>query len=107
MTRKIAFLILVFTVSSCGTYTHVSKINSEPQKYQGKQVLVKGKVVETFAIPFVQKGMYQIDDGTGEIWIMSQERVPFRGEKVTVKGKVKIGLAIGERTFGTVIAEGE
>lgn len=105
--KYVAFLVLVFAVSSCGLYTSISKINREPQKYQGKRVLVKGKVVETLAIPFVQKGMYKIDDGTGKIWIMSEERVPFRGEKVTVEGRVKIGLAVGERTFGTVIAEGE
>ena len=105
------FLILVSALSGCGSpvynpYTHISEIKDRPQEYQDKQVLVKGKVVETFAIPFLQKGMYQMDDGTDEIWIVPQGRVPFRGEEVTVKGKVKTGFTIRKRTFGTVIVEG-
>lgn len=107
---SVLFLILVFMVSGCGSpvynpYTHISEIKGRPQEYQSKQVLVKGKVVETFAIPFLQKGMYQMDDGTDTIWIVPQGRVPFRGEEVTVKGKVKTGFTIRKRTFGTVIVE--
>ena len=103
----ILLFILVFTVFGCSWYTRVSEINDKSQEYKDKQVSIKGKVVETLSIPFVQKGLYQMDDGSGKIWIVSQKRVPFRGEKVTVKGKVKTGFTIGKRTFGMVIVEDE
>jgi len=101
----ILLFILVFAVFGCGWHTHISEINDRPQEYKDKQVSIKGKVIETLSIPFVQKGLYQMDDGSGKIWIVSQKRVPFRGEKVIVKGKVKTGFTIGTRTFGMVIVE--
>ena len=84
---------------------HIADIQNEPQNYRDRQVLVKGRVVETLAIPFVEKGMYRVDDGTDRIWIVSQGTVPFRGEKVTVKGKVRTGFTVLKRTFGTIIVE--
>jgi hypothetical protein len=102
----VLLFILVFAVVGCGWHTHISEINQTPQEYKDKEVSIKGRVVETLSIPFVQKGLYQMDDGSGKIWIVSGERVPFRGEKVTVKGEVKTGFTIANRTFGTVIVEG-
>ncbi len=99
-------LILIFLVSGCGFHTRISKIKYEPQKYEGKQVSIKGKIVETAGIPFVQKGIYQVSDGTGKIWVVSQNRRPARGEKVTVKGKLRTGFSIGNQTFGIAIVEG-
>lgn len=99
------FLVIVFVVSGCGSHIQISEIKAKPQEYKDKQVSVKGKVVETFSIPFVRKGMYQVDDGTDKIWIASQE-MPVRDDEVTVKGKVKTGFTIGGKIFGTVIAEG-
>ena len=107
MKMGVLFLAFVFALSGCSWHIHISEINDRPQEYKDKQVSIKGKVVETLSIPFVQKGMYQMDDGSGKIWIVSQTRVPFRGEKVTVKGEVKTGVTIGKRTFGTVIVEKE
>ena len=98
------FIIFAILLSGCAFRTRISSIRDRPQKYQDEQVTIRGKVMETLS---VQKGMYQMDDGTGKIWVISQKRVPFRGEKVAVKGKVKTGFTISERTFGTVIAEGE
>ena len=100
-------LILVFLVLGCALRVKVSEIKSEPEKYDSRQVSIKGTVVETVGIPFVQKGIYQVDDGTGKIWVVSQERRPSRGEKVAVKGEVKTGLSIGDRSFGIAIVEGD
>ena len=104
----ILFLIFLLAVSGCNflsPYARISDISDKPHRYQDKQVLVKGAVIETLSIPFVQKGAYQVDDETGRIWVISQERVPFRGDKVTVKGIVKTGFTILDRSFGTVIVE--
>ncbi len=103
----VLFVIFVMVVSGCALHLRISNIKDKPQKYQDRQVVIKGKVVETLSIPFVQKGMYQVNDGTGRIWVISQERMPSRGEKVAVKGKVKTVFTISERAFGTVIIEGE
>ena len=101
----ILFFTLVFVISGCGSYINISEIKDRPQEYRDRQISVKGKVVETLEIPIIHKGMYQMDDGTGKIWIVPQDRVPFRGEEVTVKGRIKTGFSIRSRTFGTVIVE--
>lgn len=111
MIRKSALLLmLTLLASGCGLYkpyTNISVIKGNPQKYQGREVLVRGTVVETLSFPLIQKGLFQIDDGTDRIWVASQERIPSRGDRVTVKGKVKIGFTVLNRTFGIAIAEGE
>ena len=102
------FLAFLFVVSGCSLlspYIHISEINDKPHKYQDKRVLIRGEVTETFSVPFVQKGAYQVDDGTGRIWVISPESTPFRGEAVTVKGEVKTSFTIFDRSFGTVIVE--
>jgi len=103
---SVFFSIFLLVVSGCvSPYTRISKIKDNPQKYQDKQVSIEGKIVETLAIPFIQKGMFQVDDGSDRIWVMSQKRAPFRGDKVAVKGIVKTGFTISDRTFGTIIVE--
>ena len=101
------FLIFIIFVSGCAFRVQVSEIKRRPQKYENKQVSVKGKVVETVGIPFVQKGVYQIDDGSGRIWVVSQKHRPSRSDKVSVKGVVKTGFSISGHSFGIAIVEGD
>lgn len=104
---KIGAWLIILTLLISGCSISISKIRYEPEKYEGKKVSVKGRVSESLGIPFVQKGAYQLDDGSGKIWVLSQKRRPSRGEKVTVKGKVKTGVSIRGHTLGLVIVEGE
>ena len=104
-------LVVIFLVSGCGIPlvgpTDISDIKGNSQKYDGKQISIKGQVVEVVKIPLISKGLFRVDDGTGRIWVASQERMPFRGDKVKVKGRVNSGYKIAGRTYGTVLIEGE
>ncbi len=102
----ISLLLPVFLIFGCVAYTQIAEIGDNPRQYDGRSVVVRGKVVETLSIPFVQKGMYQVDDGTGKIWVMSSLRMPARSDRVIVEGKVKTGFTIRSRTFGIIIVEG-
>ncbi len=104
MKTKLSLLILLLFISGCASYMNISEINDNPQRYQDKTVIVRGTVVETVAIPIIHDGLYQIDDNTGKIWVLSKD-VPYRGERVIVKGEVKNAITINKRTFGTVIIE--
>lgn len=101
--RSIVFFLLLFLVS-CASHLTIKQINEHPIRYKDREVIIKGVVIETIAIPFVNKGIYKVDDNTGSIWVLSKN-VPFRGEKVIVKGKVKNAFTINNRTLGTVIVE--
>ena len=104
-------LVIIFVVSGCGVPlvgpTDISEVKGNPQKYDDKQVSIKGRVVETVSIPLVSKGLYRVDDGTDRIWVVSSERMPYRGDKVKVNGLVNSGFSIMGKTYGTVIEEGK
>ena len=101
------FAILVFVVflTACPSQTNVAKINADPTRYQGKEIAIAGRVTDSYGL--MGAGGYEIDDGTGRIWVATTRGVPSRGATVGAKGYVRSGLTFGGRTFGTVIEETE
>ena len=63
----------------------ISKYN--PGRYQNHTVTVDGVVTSSWGVPLVPFKLYKVDDGTGEVTVVSQDgRVPTRGARVRVKG---------------------
>jgi hypothetical protein len=51
-------------------------------------------------------GIYQVDDGTGRIWVFSDNfGVPGEGATVSVTGRVEQGISWGGRNFGVILRE--
>ena len=86
--------------------TSISKINNDPDRYRNKEVGVTGTVTDSYGVPFVG-GAYEIDDGTGRIWVVSRSGAPRKGSRVGAKGRVHSGVTFGSRSFGTVIEESD
>lgn len=105
------FVILVALVtgtlllSACPSETTISKINSDPGRYRDKEVVVVGRVTDSYGV--MGTGGYEVDDGTGRIWVAATRGVPARGSRVGVKGRVHGGLTISGRNFGTIIEESD
>jgi hypothetical protein len=85
----------------------ISELNADPGKYNDREVTVKGKVTQVFAIPIFAQGVVKIDDGSGDLWVKPYNRVPAEGQEITVKGKVKIGLTLANRDFGVIVVESD
>lgn len=93
--------LLVFLIG-CPQQTKIADLNNNPGRYQNKEVGVKGTVTEGFG--FMGQGAFQIDDGTGKIWVLSQNfGVPGKGQRVGVVGNLVGGVSLGTRSFGTAI----
>ncbi|KAA3615389.1 MAG: hypothetical protein DWQ05_13615 [Calditrichaeota bacterium] len=105
--RMSIVLIAAFFVLSCAGGVKVADIEAQPGKYNDKNVKVKGKVVQTFAVPFLSQSLVKIDDGTGEIWVKPYGKVPFKGEKISVDGTLKVGLTIANQNLGFIVIEKE
>jgi hypothetical protein len=108
--RKLNFDLVFITIAliiACAGMgrMHINSIRENPDQYSNKQVAVSGKVVQIFALPFIDQGICKIDDGTGEIWVKPAGRVPAKGETIHIKGTVKIGLNIAHQNFGLIIIE--
>jgi hypothetical protein len=104
--KAVAFVVLIFgtlLVTACPSQTNIAKINADPDRYRGKQVGIAGTVTDSYGIPGA--GAYEIDDGTGKIWVATKRGVPSRGSRVGAKGYVYNGITISGRSYGTVMEE--
>lgn len=102
----IALFVLVILIG-CSNRTKISDILGNTNKFMNHDVLVGGKIVNTYAVNLIiaEAGVYQIDDGTGKIWVITKNGVPEQGRTVDLKGTVSSGMRIGGESFGAVLRE--
>ena len=105
---KVALLTLaLFTAlfaAGCPERTSVADIEANPGKYQNKEVVIAGTVQDSYGVSIpgtpVRGGAYKIKDGTGSIWIFTEESVPTRGAEVGVRGRIGTGVTWKGRNYG-------
>lgn len=93
-------------LTACPSRTDIGKINADPGRYFDKETAIAGTVRDSYGVPFLG-GAYELEDGTGRIWVVSRRGAPSRGSKVGAKGRVHSGFTWGPRTFGTVLEESD
>lgn len=98
-----AILAGALALTACPSKTTVAKINQNPSKYQNQQVGLIGTVTDSYGL--LGNGIYELDDGTGRIWVMTTRGVPTRGTRVGASGRVHTGGSFGGRTYGLVLQE--
>ncbi len=101
-------LVAALLVAGCkDSRTRISAILGHPDEYADRDVIVGGTVTRTYAADLVitEAGAYQVDDGTGKIWVLTKNGVPERGQRVALKGTVARGLKVAGETFGAVLRE--
>ena len=107
LVKKIAtgsiILGAVLLLTACPSQTTISRINADPARYRNKEVAIVGTVTDSYGA--LGQGAYEVDDGTGRIWVVTRRGVPSRGARVGVKGRVYNGFNFGGRNYGTVIEE--
>jgi hypothetical protein len=79
-------------LSACATRS-VNQILADPSRYRNREVRVSGSVVESYSL--ANRGAYQIDDQSGQLWVVSDRGVPRKGERVSVKGTIREGFNLG------------
>jgi hypothetical protein len=84
----------------------IADIQRHPARYQDRTVSVSGVVTSSWGLPLVPFRFYKVDDGTGEVTVLSQgSRMPSKGEHVRVKGRVQDVAVLGGRPLGLHIRE--
>ncbi len=108
MTRKriprfAAVLIFGLLLIGCER-TKIGDITADPGRFMKKDVNVVGQVTQS--IGFLGKGIYQIDDGTGKLWVLVNGRgVPSKGARVGVKGHISPTVTFMGINYATVMQE--
>jgi len=87
----------------------IADLEANPSKYQNKTVTITGIVRDSdgLNIPLIgiSGGCYKIDDGTGSIWVCTEDGVPTKGAELKVKGKLQTGAVYKGKNYGLVIIE--
>lgn len=108
MKHTLAVVILTALVAAgCAARSvRVAELKDQPTRYVDKSVSVTGVVTSSWGIPLVPFQLYNIDDGSGEITVVSQNsRTPARGTRVQVRGKVTEVAVFGGRSLGLHLQE--
>jgi len=105
MKKTIYLIFLMIPILTCAFSTPVADIKDDPNKFHDKQITVSGTVTETITIPILGLGLWELDDGTGTIWVKPAGDVPSKGERKSVTGTIKVGMTISNRTFGLILIE--
>lgn len=107
MTRRIlqfaVVMMLALVLAGCER-TKIGDITTDPGRFMDKEVNIAGQVTQS--IGAFGKGIYQVDDGTGRLWVLSGSRgVPSKGARVGVKGRIEQAITFLGTNYATVLQE--
>jgi hypothetical protein len=105
--RLLSIAVLgALVTAGCASSVRISELKTQPDKYERKTVRITGTVTDSYGIPFVPFQLYKIEDGTGDITVVSRAtRSPSKGARVQVKGTVNEVAVVGGRSIGLHIDE--
>jgi len=98
-------LVGVLFLTACPNRETISKINADPGRYRNKDVAVAGTVTDSYGV--LDMGIYEIDDGTGKLLVVTHRGLPSRGAKVGATGRIFTGANYGGKSYGTVLEESD
>src|SRR5947209_20066286 len=103
LVRTLTFsLALVFVLSlTAFAKTSINKINADPGRYYNKKVTIEGRVTDSYGV--LGEGAYELDDGTGRLWVIAERAVPARGSYVEAKGHVITGFVYRGRNLAAAL----
>jgi hypothetical protein len=85
-------VMLALAMVGCEQKT-INQIKADPGRYANKEVSVSGTVVRSYSV--LGKGAYEIEDGTGKLWVVSEKSVPREGAKIVVRGTIRDAYNLG------------
>ena len=107
---RVAVLVaLVGSMGGCAVSLRnpsIADLQHHPGRYQNQTVSINGVVTSSWGLPILPFRLYKVDDGTGEVTVVSQNtRMPVRGERVRVRGRVDDVAVLGGRALGLHLKE--
>ncbi|PYS80499.1 MAG: hypothetical protein DMF67_20165 [Acidobacteria bacterium] len=97
------FLLVCALAPAASAKTSINKINADPGRYYNKKVTIEGRVTDSYGV--LGEGAYELDDGTGRLWVIAERAVPARGSYVEAKGHVITGFVYRGRNLAAALRE--
>lgn len=94
-------LVLV-GLSACSRTIRIRDLLDRPQEYDGKTVQVEGTVTQSAGV--LGTGAFEVDDGTGKIFVIAQgQGVPREGAKTKAKGRFESVFSFLGRSMAAIV----
>jgi hypothetical protein len=111
--RRILLVIAVCTGAllavACPERRSISDIQANPGRYTNKDVSIAGVVKDSYGVSVpgtpIRGGIYKVDDGTGSIWVATENTVPAKGTEIGITGTVGSGVSWSGKNYGLGIYE--
>ena len=106
--RRLALLLFVAAVATgCATTRSISEIQRYPGRFHDDRVTIHGVVTTSWSVPLMPVHVYRVADGSGEMTVIASDggRVPSRGARVKVRGRLSEFGTFGGRPLGLHLRE--
>jgi hypothetical protein len=93
-------------LSGCASTVRIGDLMAAPQRYDGRTVRVEGTVTRSAGVLGI--GGYELDDGTGQIFVVAQGGgVPAQGARTRVKGRFESIFSLAGRSIAAIMQEAQ
>ena len=108
------FVWVVFLIASTlictNAYTadeiiSIHEIKASPFNYDEKEVNLKGIAKDPTRIPLMSLKAYVLEDGSGEITILTNAGLPVMGREITIRARVESLAIIKGEALGMTVVE--
>jgi hypothetical protein len=86
-------------------FTKIGEIAAKAPQLEGREVKIRGKVVDVNKIPLLKIQSYVIEDDTGSIVVVTQGSLPAIGEEIALRGTAESILILAGQSFGVTLKE--
>ncbi len=96
----------LLTVSCAARGVRIAELKDQPSRYDHRTVSITGVVTSSWGVPLAPLQVYNVDDGSGEITVVSRSsRILSKGSRVKVKGRLNQIASVGTRSIGLHLEE--
>lgn len=104
----VALLLMGATLPGCDYlpfgYTPVKEIVASPANFEGREVKLKGRVVDVLRLPVLGQG-YTLEQDGAQLFVIARGDLPAVKSEVALKGTVRSVAIIGGKALGTQVQE--
>lgn len=99
-------LFLAAMLGGCASTVRISDLMAAPHRYDGRTIRVEGTVTRSAGV--LGMGGYEIDDGTGQIFVVAQGGgVPVQGARTRVKGRFESIFSVAGRSVAAIMQQAQ
>jgi cytochrome c-type biogenesis protein CcmE len=94
--------MVLIGLNACAGTIRIRDLLDQPQKYEGKTVRVGGTVTKSAGV--LGTGAFEIDDGTGKIYVIARgQGVPREGARTKAQGRFESLFSFLGRTMAAIV----